>query len=146
MLAHWNNSISVLLSREIYIVCLSKWFITYKMYVSDCTCKKFWTRQIKLLQYSQRHSMINHCDKRITHLSDTGIYLLVCLIYILILICLFGDSKQHSKCKRIFNDVFNRAKDISKSPRWESKIWNLRQVLTENGESRTKPTPLIGFL
>ena len=78
----------------------------------------FWTRQIKLLQYSQRHSMINHCDKRITHLSDTGIYLLVCLIYILILICLFGDSKQHSKCKRIFNDVFNRAKDISKSPRW----------------------------
>jgi hypothetical protein len=78
----------------------------------------FWTRQIKLLQYSQRHSMINHCDKRITHLSDTGIYLLVCLIYLLILICLFGDSKQHSKCKRIFNDVFNRAKDISKSPRW----------------------------
>ena len=24
-----------------------------------------------LIQYSQRHSMINHCDRRITHLSDT---------------------------------------------------------------------------
>ena len=24
-----------------------------------------------LIQYSQRHTMINHCDRRITHLSDT---------------------------------------------------------------------------
>jgi hypothetical protein len=24
-----------------------------------------------LIQYSQRHSMINHCDRRITLLSDT---------------------------------------------------------------------------
>ena len=26
-----------------------------------------------VLQYSQRHTMINHCDRRITHLSDTDI-------------------------------------------------------------------------
>jgi hypothetical protein len=26
------------------------------------------------LQYSQRHSMINHCDRHITLLSDTGVY------------------------------------------------------------------------
>jgi hypothetical protein len=40
-----------------------------------------------MLQYSQRHSMINHCDRRITHLSDNVImiYLLVCLIYLLFL-------------------------------------------------------------
>jgi hypothetical protein len=24
-----------------------------------------------IMQYSQRHIMINHCDRRITHLSDT---------------------------------------------------------------------------
>jgi hypothetical protein len=46
------------------------------------------------------------------------IYLLVCLIYLLILICLLGDSKLCSKCKRIFEDIFNRTKDISKSLRW----------------------------
>ena len=23
------------------------------------------------IQYSQKHTMINHCDRRITHLSDT---------------------------------------------------------------------------
>jgi hypothetical protein len=40
-----------------------------------------------MLQYSQRHSMINHCDRRITLLSDNVImiYLLVCLIYLLFL-------------------------------------------------------------
>ena len=25
------------------------------------------------IQYSQRHSVINHCDRHITHLSDTDI-------------------------------------------------------------------------
>ena len=47
------------------------------------------------------------------------IHLLVCLIYLLILICLLGDSTgmYHSKCKRNFEDIFNRAKNISKSPR-----------------------------
>ena len=28
---------------------------------------------ILMVQYSQRHSMINHCDRRITLLSDTDI-------------------------------------------------------------------------
>jgi hypothetical protein len=51
-------------------------------------------------------------------LSDTDIYFLVCLIYLLFFICLLGDSKKHSKCKRNFEDIFNRTKDISKSLRW----------------------------
>ena len=50
-------------------------------------------------------------------LSDTDIYFLVCLIYLLFFICLLGDSKKHSKCKRNFEDIFNRTKDISKSLR-----------------------------
>ena len=29
--------------------------------------------QYKGLQYSQRHSVINHCDRRITHLGDLDI-------------------------------------------------------------------------
>ena len=46
---------------------------------------------IKLvIQYSQRNSVINHCDRRITILSDT-IYLLVCLIYLLILYSGYTD-------------------------------------------------------
>jgi hypothetical protein len=36
--------------------------------------------------------VINHCDRHITLLSDTD--LLICLIYLLILICLLGDSNQ----------------------------------------------------
>ena len=28
---------------------------------------------ILMVQYSQRHSMINHCDRRITLLSDTDV-------------------------------------------------------------------------
>ena len=39
----------------------------------------------RVVQYSQRHTMINHCDRHITLLSDTDIYLLFCLIYLLIL-------------------------------------------------------------
>ena len=51
------------------------------------------------------------------------IYLLVCLICLLILICILGYSKYQSycNCKRNFEDIFNRTKDIhdvSKSPRW----------------------------
>ena len=40
----------------------------------------------------QRHSVINHCDRHITHFSHTDISL-ICLIYLLFLICLLGDSK-----------------------------------------------------
>ena len=59
------------------------------------------------------------------------IYLLVCLIYLLFLICLLGDSKKHSKCKRNFEDIFNRTKDISNSPRWVIRLslWFIRLCL-----------------
>jgi hypothetical protein len=43
-------------------------------------------------------------------------YLFICLIYLLILICHLDDSD--TKCKRYFENIFNRTKDISKSPRW----------------------------
>ena len=73
-----------------------------------------------LIQYSQRHSMIIHCDrcttKRITFLSDTEIPFGVFNL-LLHLICLLGDSNQHSKCKRNFEDISNSTKDILKSPR-----------------------------
>ena len=43
--------------------------------------------------YITVRDMINHCiNKHITLLSDTDIFL-VCLIYLLILICLLGDGK-----------------------------------------------------
>ena len=49
-----------------------------------------------LIQYSQRHSVTNHCDRRITLLSDTDIsfvlFNLFC-IYLLILMCILGDRK-----------------------------------------------------
>ena len=53
-----------------------------------------------IVQYSQRHSVID-----VSLLLMIQIYLLFCLIYLLILICLLGDSKQHSKCKRNFNTL-----------------------------------------
>ena len=55
-----------------------------------------------LLQYSQRHGVINHCDRHITLLSDTDISfgLFNLQMYLLILVCLLGDSKQHSKGKK----------------------------------------------
>jgi hypothetical protein len=44
-------------------------------------------------QYSRRHSVINHCDRHITLLSNTDSDIsFVCLIHLLILICLLGDS------------------------------------------------------
>jgi hypothetical protein len=47
-------------------------------------------------------------------LKQTKIYISI-TYYLLILICLLGDSKQHSKGKRNFEDtcVFNRTKNIS---------------------------------
>ena len=77
--------------------------------------------------YNQRHNVINHCDRHITLLNDTAISPFLCLIYLLISICLLGDSKYHSKCKRNFEDIFNRTKDISKSPRWVIQHVHLSQ-------------------
>ena len=41
------------------------------MYQNEATCLP-WTC-FSALQYSQKHSVINHCDRRITLLSDTDI-------------------------------------------------------------------------
>ena len=38
---------------------------------------RFSQRKTTLLQYSQRHDVINHCDRRITLLSDTDISLVL---------------------------------------------------------------------
>jgi len=62
-----------------------------------------------LIQYSQRHSMIIHCDRCITFLSDTEIPFGVFNL-LLHLICLLGDSNQHSKCKSNFEDISNLQK------------------------------------
>jgi hypothetical protein len=59
------------------------------------------------IQYHQRHGMINHCDRYITLRSDTYISFGLITYFD---ICLLGDSKKHSKCKRNFEN-------ISKSPR-----------------------------
>jgi hypothetical protein len=50
---------------------------TIVMIDTYCTCTGIYvdvtTVQDKILQYSQRHSVINHCDRRITLLNDTDI-------------------------------------------------------------------------
>jgi len=69
-----------------------------------------------LIQYSQKHTMINHCDRHITLLSDTDISF--DLIYLLILICHFGDSKS--------NTLFD-VKEILKIYLIEQKIYSNHQ-------------------
>ena len=56
------------------------------------------------LQYGQRHTMINHCDRHITHLSGTDIYFLFCYIHVdlqKIILCLvllsITNNAQESK-------------------------------------------------
>jgi hypothetical protein len=52
------------------------------------------------IQYSQRHTIINHCDRRITHLSDTDISFVLSNISSKFLICThkghmpYGDQAQ----------------------------------------------------
>ena len=63
------------------------------------------------LLYSQRHSMINHCDRRITHLGDMNISFVLCNIssnFLLWVTC------NHPKCI----NRLNRTKNISELPRW----------------------------
>ena len=45
-----------------------------------------------LIQYSQRQSGINHCD-RVSLFLVILIYFLVCLIYLFTFLCILGDSK-----------------------------------------------------
>ena len=56
------------------------------------------------MQYSQIHSAINHCDRCITLLSDTDISFVLFNLFISFDMP-SGDSKQHSKGKRNFEDI-----------------------------------------
>jgi hypothetical protein len=70
----------------------------------------------KLIQYNQRHSVINHYDRHITPFSDILIYIFICLIYLLILIYLLGDSntlnvKEILKIYLIEQDIYLNHQD-----------------------------------
>ena len=75
-----------------------------------------------LIQYSQRHSVINHCDKCITLLSDTDISF--SLFNLFILICLLGNSntlkvKQIMKIYLIEQKIFpNHKKRVIRLSQW----------------------------
>ena len=55
--------------------------------INFTTSVLFW-----IIQYNQRHSMINHCDRHITLLSDTDISVGLFYLYASF-ICLLGDRK-----------------------------------------------------
>jgi hypothetical protein len=55
------------------------------------------------LQYSQRHTMINHCDRRITHLSDLDISFVLLNIsskFLLHLECYLLSPKRHIRINK----------------------------------------------
>ena len=55
------------------------------------------------LQYSQRHSVINHCDRRITHLDDLDISFIlsnISLKFVLHLECYLLLLKRHIKIRK----------------------------------------------
>jgi predicted ATPase len=55
---------------------LSKSYQQARLFVSNCLFKKKeerYTNEVQYIQYIQRHSVINHCDRRITHLGDLDI-------------------------------------------------------------------------
>ena len=62
------------------------------------------------LNYSQGHSLINHCDRRITHLSDTDISFVLFDIYILKISFVF----------RVFLAITQNAQEIKQSKRYIS--------------------------
>ena len=81
----------ILLRGEVWVY---KTNLTPPLYIEVHVC--ILSQEIKwsclcVLQYSQRHTMINHCDRRITHLSDILvilIYLVFCLIYLQNFFCI----------------------------------------------------------
>ena len=81
----------ILLRGEVWVY---KTNLTPPLYIEVHVC--ILSQEIKwsclcVLQYSQRHTMINHCDRRITHLGDILvilIYLLFCLIYLQNFFCI----------------------------------------------------------
>ena len=65
----------------------------YALYILDTM---FWCSMF--LQYSQRHSVINHCDRRITHLNDFDMSLVLLKIsskFLLHLECCLLSPKRH---------------------------------------------------
>jgi hypothetical protein len=66
-------TVSVSLRR---VIRLSQWFIMVRLWLYCISITKMSDTSITviyhgLIQYSQRRTMINHCDRRITLLSDT---------------------------------------------------------------------------
>ena len=56
-----------------------------------------------LIQYRQRHTMINYCDRLITHLSDTDISFVLLIIFskfFLHLECYLLSPKRHIKINK----------------------------------------------
>ena len=56
-----------------------------------------------LIQYSQRHGVINHCDRRITHLGDMDISFVPFNIsskFLLYLECYLLSPKMHKKVSK----------------------------------------------
>ena len=56
-----------------------------------------------VIQYSQRHTMINHCDRRINHLSDTDISFIlfnISSIFFVYLKCYLLSLKRHKKVSK----------------------------------------------
>ena len=70
-----------------------------------------------LIQYSQRHSVINHCDKHITHLVDLDISFALLDIFLKCLLHLECYLNYHPKGISKQVNRLNRSKDISVSLR-----------------------------
>ena len=73
-------------------------------FVSMCNVGQFLLFiYIHILQYSQRHSVINHCDKYITHLGDLDISFVLLNIsskFLLHLECYLISPKRHIKIRK----------------------------------------------
>ena len=70
-----------------------------------------------IVQYSQRHTMINHCGRHITHLSDTDIFFVLFNIsskFLLYLECYLLLPKMHKKVSKQIKQT-NRYISITKS-------------------------------
>ena len=74
-----------------------------------------------ILYSSQRHTMINHCDRRITHLSDTDISIDLFNIaskFLLYLECYLLSPKMHKKVSKYIKQTqryisFSKKSDTS---------------------------------
>jgi hypothetical protein len=88
---HQDQDVNIMCVR-----CTSLHVIHWDLTLEDIFCSN-------KLQYSQRHTMINHCDRRITHLSDTDIYFVLFNIpskFLLYLECYLLSPKMHKKVSK----------------------------------------------